>query len=57
VLRIFIAIKNPSSPAGFAPEKLGPGVKHAKHYITEDGVHRIAGMSIKIHVNVNLQCE
>jgi hypothetical protein len=31
VLRIFIAIKNPSSSAGFEPANLGYNGKHDKH--------------------------
>jgi hypothetical protein len=36
VLRIFIALKNPSLLAGFEPAKLGSNYNHANHYITED---------------------
>jgi hypothetical protein len=35
VLRIFIALKNPSS-AGFEPANLGSSGKHNNHYTTED---------------------
>jgi hypothetical protein len=36
VPRIFIALKNPSSSAGYEPTNLGSKDKHAKHYTTED---------------------
>jgi hypothetical protein len=36
VLRIFIALTNPSSSAAFEPTKLGSNDKHANHFITED---------------------
>jgi hypothetical protein len=36
VLRIFIALKNPSPSAGFEPTDLGANGKHANHYTTED---------------------
>jgi hypothetical protein len=35
VLRIFIALKNPSSSAGFEAANLGSSGKHANHYTTE----------------------
>jgi hypothetical protein len=43
MLRIFIALKNPSSLAGFEPEILGSNSKHANHYTTD---------SDKINVNI-----
>jgi hypothetical protein len=36
VLRIFIALKNPSLSAGFENANLGSNGKHANHYTTED---------------------
>jgi hypothetical protein len=36
VLRIFIALKNPSSSAGFEPANLGSNGMHANNYTTED---------------------
>jgi hypothetical protein len=36
VLRIFIALKNPSPSAGFKPANLGSDGKYASHYTTED---------------------
>jgi hypothetical protein len=36
VLRIFIALKNPSSLAGFEPANLGSKGKHANYYTTEE---------------------
>jgi hypothetical protein len=35
VLRIFIALKNPSSSAGFEPAKIGSSDKHANHLTTD----------------------
>jgi hypothetical protein len=35
VLRIFIALKNPSPWPGFEPATLGSSSKHTNHYITE----------------------
>jgi hypothetical protein len=35
VLRIFIAVKNPSSSAGYEPTNLGSNGKHANHETTE----------------------
>jgi hypothetical protein len=34
VLRIFIALKNPSPSSGFEPATLGSSGKHADHYTT-----------------------
>jgi hypothetical protein len=36
VLRIFIALKNPSSSAGFEPANSGSNGKHANHYTTKE---------------------
>jgi hypothetical protein len=36
VLRIFIALKNPTPTAGFEPANLWSNSKHAKHYTTKD---------------------
>jgi hypothetical protein len=35
MLRIFIALKKPSSSAGFEPTNVGSNGKHAIHYSTE----------------------
>jgi hypothetical protein len=35
VLRIFIALKNPSLEPGFNPRPLGSSGKHTSHYTTE----------------------
>jgi hypothetical protein len=40
VLRIFIALTNPSSSVGFEPAKLGSNGKHVNHYTTEDDSRR-----------------
>jgi hypothetical protein len=36
VLRIFIALKNPSSLQGLNPTNTGSGDKHTDHYTTEE---------------------
>jgi hypothetical protein len=35
VLRIFIALENPSSWPGFEPATFGDSVQHTNHYITK----------------------
>jgi hypothetical protein len=39
VLRIFIALKNPSPSAGFEPASVAPNGKHVNHYTIEDDGH------------------
>jgi hypothetical protein len=41
VLRIFIALKNPSPAAGIEPTKTGSDGKHANHYSTEDDLIKL----------------
>jgi hypothetical protein len=36
VLRIFVALKNQSSSAGFEPPNLESNIKHANNYTAED---------------------
>jgi hypothetical protein len=46
VLRIFIALKNPSPSAGFEPANLESNIKHANHYATEDDLVTVTTESI-----------
>jgi hypothetical protein len=41
VLRISIALKNPSPSAGFEPTNLGCNGKHANHYTTDDNNYEV----------------
>jgi hypothetical protein len=41
-LRIFIALKSPSSSTGFESANLGSNSKHNNHYATENYIHRIS---------------
>jgi hypothetical protein len=46
----FIAIKNPSSSAGFQPANLGSNCKHNNHYTTENDEHLLREISTRLEV-------
>jgi hypothetical protein len=55
VLRIFIALKNPSLSAWFQPTNLWSNGKYANHYTTEDHLSNFLLLSvIRQHFNLEL---
>jgi hypothetical protein len=56
VLRIFIALKNPSLTAGFEPANLGANSKHDNHSTIENDLHthnKTTGKTITYKLNIH----